>query len=257
MTLTVISLFCASKSGRICRSASFRLLAAATVRVSGAACADDAVQTGVVTTVRNNKPLNSKFRPVIKYLLVIVRGFIICLEIKLVLYVDPVFNEIAPESGLELKRIPIRGTPAASHCEVGVVDDKPVVVGPVEAIVDGGAELLGQIILLLGRRIQHPITYGEFELARNDVFPHLHIPAPGLAKIHRRACELSCWNSVLVERLGSGVFVPYPLVPIVAFRLKGPALIFPNEVYFIGLKIVDTSTAVSYTHLTLPTSDLV
>src|SRR5262245_2153651 len=139
MTLTVSSLSCASKSGRICRSASFRLLAAAIVTVSGAACAGDAVQTGIVTTPRNNKPLNSKFRPVIKYLLVIVRGFIICLEIKLVLDVDPVFNEIATEPGLALKRIPIRRASAASHREVGVVDDKPVIVGTVKAIVDRGA----------------------------------------------------------------------------------------------------------------------
>src|ERR1041384_453431 len=187
MTLTLMSLLCASKSGRSCRNASLKLFWAAMVRVSGAACTDGAVRMLVVNAAKNNRLLNSRVRPVITYLLVIVMEFIICLEIELVLHINPVFDEIATESRLVLEREPVRGSSAASHCEVGVVDDQPVIVSAVEAVVDGGSELLRQIILLLGRGIQDSVTNGQFELARDDIFPHLYIPAPGLAEIHRRA----------------------------------------------------------------------
>ena len=123
MTLTLMSLFWASKSGSICRNASLRLLAAAIVRVSGAACTDGAVQTVMVNTPRNNRLLNRKVRLVIKDLLVIVMKFIIYLEVELVLHIDPVFDEIATEPRLILKREPVRCASAASHREVGVVDD--------------------------------------------------------------------------------------------------------------------------------------
>src|SRR5882762_9131153 len=180
MTLTVMSLLCASKSGSIFRKASLRLLAAAIVTVSGAACTDGAVQAVVVNTPRNNRLLNRTLRRVMAYLLVIEMEFIICLEIELVLHIDPVFDEILTESRLVLEREPIRRAPAASQCEVGVVDDKPIVVGAVEAIVDGGAELFGQIVFLFRGWIQHSIPYGKFEFPGYDVLADLHVPAPGL-----------------------------------------------------------------------------
>src|SRR6185295_17566525 len=187
MTLTLMSLLCASKSGSNCRNASLRLFAAAMVRVSGAACTDGTANSLVINTAKSHRLLKSRVRPVITYLLVIVIMFIMCLEIELVLHIYPIFDEIAAESRQVLEREPVRCTPAASHCEVGVVDDQPVIVGAIEAVVDGGSELLRQIILLLGRGIQDPVANGKFELARDDIFPHLHIPAPGLAEIHRRA----------------------------------------------------------------------
>src|SRR5882762_303459 len=156
MTLTVMSLLCASKSGSIFRNASLRLLAAAIVTVSGAACTDGAVQAVVANTPRNNRLLNRTLRRVMAYLLVIVMKFIIFLEIELVLHIDPVFDEIATKSRLALEREPVRCASAASHCEVGVVDDQPIIVGAIEAIVDGGAELFGQIVFLFRGRIQTP-----------------------------------------------------------------------------------------------------
>src|SRR6266513_1364419 len=98
MTRTLTSLLCASKSGSIFRKASFRLLAAAIVTVSGAACAGGAVQTVAVKTPRSNRLLSSIVRLVMVYLLVIVMMFIIFLEIKLVLHIDPVFDEVSTES---------------------------------------------------------------------------------------------------------------------------------------------------------------
>src|SRR5262245_36817287 len=196
MTLTLMSLFCASKSGSNCRNASLRLLAAAIVRVSGAACTDGAVQTVVVSTPMNNKLFTSKCRPVITYLLVMGMTFIIDLEIELLLHINSVFDEIATESWLSFEREPVRCTSAASHCEVSVVDDEPIIVSTVEAIVDGGAELLGQVVFLFCGRIQHPISNGKLEPPRNDVLADLDIPAPGLAEIHRWACDRRWWNSV-------------------------------------------------------------
>src|SRR4029077_3144264 len=137
---------CASKNGSIFRNASFRLLAAAIVTVSGAACTGGAVQIVVVKTPRNNKPLKRKIRRVMVYLLVIVMTVIIGLEIELVLHIDPVFDEIATESRLSLERVPVRCASPASHGDVGVVDDEPIIVGAVEAIVDGGAELFSYIV---------------------------------------------------------------------------------------------------------------
>src|SRR6266513_182326 len=139
MTLTLMSLLCASKSGSILRNASLRLLAAAIVTVSGAACTGGAVQT------------------------------------------------IATKSRLALEREPVRCASAASHCEVGVVDDQSIIVGAIEAIVDGGAELFGQIVFLFRGRIQYPVPNSKLELPGNDVLADLHIPAPGLAEIHRGA----------------------------------------------------------------------
>src|ERR1044071_7024467 len=136
MTLTLMSLLCASKSGRSCRNASRRLFAAAIVRVSGAACTDGAVRTLVINAARSNRLLNRNVRRVIRYLLVIMMTFIIFLEIKLVLHIDSVFDEITTESRLVLEREPVRCTAAASHCEIGVVNDQAVVVGAVAAIVD-------------------------------------------------------------------------------------------------------------------------
>jgi len=75
------------------------------------------------------------------------------LEIELVLYIDPVLDEIATESRLGLEWVPVRCTSAASHGDIGVVDDEPIIVGAVEAIVDGGAELISQIVFLFGRGI--------------------------------------------------------------------------------------------------------
>ena len=147
--------------------------------------------------------------------------FIICLEIELVLHIDPVFDEIAAESRLVLEWEPVRCASAASHCEVGVVDDQPVIVGAIEAVVDGGSELLRQIILLLGRGIHDSVANGKFELARDDIFPHLHIPAPGLAEIHRRADRQRARRDCSeIERRGSAITVSHSLVPIVAFSLK-------------------------------------
>src|SRR5580765_4593733 len=146
MTLTLMSLLCASKSGSIFRNASFRLLAAAIVTVPGAACTGGAVQTVVVKTLRNNKLLNRARRRVMVYLLVIVITVIIGLEIELVLYIDPVFDEIATKSRLALESEAVRCGSAASHGDVGVVDDEPIIVGAVEAIVDGGAELFSLIV---------------------------------------------------------------------------------------------------------------
>ena len=96
---------------------SFRLLAAAMVTVSGAACTGGAVQTVVVKTPRNNRLLNRTLRRVMAYLLVIVMKFIMRLEIELVLHIDPVFDEIATESRLVLEREPVRCASAASHCD--------------------------------------------------------------------------------------------------------------------------------------------
>src|SRR6185295_17343565 len=146
MTLTLMSLLCASKSGSIFRNASFRLLAAAMVTVSGAACTGGAVHTVVVKTPRNNTLLNRTLRRVMAYLLVIVMKFIMRLEIELILHIDPVFDKVLTESRLAFEREPVRCASAASHCEVGVVDDKPVIVGTVEAIVDRGAELFSYIV---------------------------------------------------------------------------------------------------------------
>src|SRR4029078_13270467 len=75
MTFTLMSLFCASKSGRSCRNASRRLYAAAMVRVSGAACTDGAVRIHVVNAAKSNRLLKTRVRPVITYLLVIVIKF--------------------------------------------------------------------------------------------------------------------------------------------------------------------------------------
>jgi len=89
---------CASKSGSIFRSASLRLLAAAMVTVSGAACTDGAIETVEINTPRNNRFLNRTLRRVMAYLLVIVMKFIMRLEIELILHIDPVFDKIATES---------------------------------------------------------------------------------------------------------------------------------------------------------------
>jgi len=97
--------------------------------------------------------------------------FIICLEIELVLHIDSVFDEIATESRLGLEWEPVRCASAASHCDVGVVDDEPIVVGAVETIVDGGAELFGQIVFLFRGGIQYPIPNGKLELPGNDDLP--------------------------------------------------------------------------------------
>src|SRR6185295_17069710 len=153
MTLTLMSLLCASKSGSIFRNASFRLLAAAMVTVSGAACTGGAAHTVVVKTPRNNRLLNRTLRRVMAYLLVIVMKFIMRLEIELILHIDPVFDEVLTESRLGLERVPVRCASAASHCDVGVVDDEPIIVSAVEAIVNGGAELFGQIVFLFRGRI--------------------------------------------------------------------------------------------------------
>src|SRR6267143_4623842 len=184
MTLTLMSLLCASKSGSIFRNASLRLLAAPIVRVSGCACTGGAVQTFATNTPRSNRLLNSTLRRVIRCLLVIVMKFIIRLEIELVLHIDPVFDEVSTESRLVLEREPIRCASAASHCDVGVVDDQPIIVGAVEAIVDGGAELFGQIVFLFRGRIQYPVPNSKLELPGNDVLADLHIPASGLVDVH-------------------------------------------------------------------------
>src|SRR6267143_6756964 len=249
MTLTVMSLFCASKSGSILRNASLRLLAAAIVTVSGAACTGGAAQTVVVNTPRNNRLLNSTRRRVIRYLLVIVMKFIICLEIELVLHIDPVLDEIATESRLVLEREPVRRTSAASHCEVGVVDDQPIIVGAVEAIVDGGAELFGQIVFLFSGRIQYSIPNCKLELPGNNVLADLHVPAPGLAEIHGGADgQRAGRNRRQVEGNGSGILVSHPLMPVVPFCLQRPALVLCNEIRFIGLKIVDASAKEAAVH---------
>src|SRR4029077_17635529 len=241
MTLTLMSLLCASKRGSICRNASLRLLAAAMVRVSGAACTGFAVQKVIANTPRNSRLLNGTLRRVIKYLLVIVMKFIIRLEIELVLHIDPIFDEVSSESRLTLERKPVRRTPAASHCEVGVVDDEPIVVGAVETIVDGGAELFGQVMFLFCRWIQDPISDCELELPGDDVFADLDVPAPGLAEIHRGALDKGFRDRCEVERKGSGIRVPYTLVPVVPFCLERPALVLCDEIRFIGLEIVDAS----------------
>src|SRR5574340_272876 len=150
--------------------------------------------------------------------------FRVVLEVELVLHVDPVFDEVPPEPRLAFKRKPVRCAPAASHREVGVVDDEPIVIGAVEAVVDGGAELLRQIMFLLGRGVQDPIAHGEFEFSGDDVFPDLRIPTPGLAEIHRGALDCRYWDRCEVEGNSSTVLVPYSLVPIVPFSLEGPAL---------------------------------
>src|ERR1051325_5469673 len=242
MTLTLMSLLCASKSGRSCRNASRRLFAAAIVRVSGAACTDGAVRTIVLNAAKNNRLLMSKFWPVITSLLIMVMTFIIFLEIKLVLHIDSVFDEITTESRLVLEWEPVRCTSAASHCEVGVVNGQAVVVGAIEAIVDRGSEFLGQIVLLFGRGIQDPIANGDFELSRDDVFPHLHVPAPSLAEVHRRAdSQRACRDGSEVERRGSAITVSHPLVAVVALSLEGPPLVLCDEIRFIGLEIVNAS----------------
>src|SRR5688572_18579033 len=146
MTLTLMSLLVASKSGSIFRNASFRLLAAAIVTVSGAACTDGAVQTVVVNTPRNNRHFNSTLRRVMEYLLVIVMKFIIRLEIELVLNIDAVFDQVSSESWLVLKWKPVRGSPAASHCKIGIVHNQPVVVRAIKAIAQGGAEFFSHIV---------------------------------------------------------------------------------------------------------------
>src|SRR5687767_4015821 len=217
MTLTVKSLLCASKSGSIFLNASLRLLAAAIVTVSDAACTDAAVPRVVVKTPRSNRLFNSTFRRVIKYLLIIVMKFIMRLEIELILHIDPVFDEIATESRLALERKPVWSSSAASQCDVGVVDDEPIVIGAVEAVAQSGTELFGDIVFLFRGRIQHPIPKGELELPRNDVFADLHIPAPGLAEIHRRSQD-NCGRRS--EGNGSIVCTSHPLMPIVAFRLE-------------------------------------
>src|SRR5215813_14113903 len=126
MTLTVMSLFCASKSGSTFRNASLRLLAAAIVTVSGAACTGGPAQTVVVNIPRKNRLLNSLRLRVMAYLLVTVMKFIMRLEIELVLDVDPVFDEIATEARLGLEREPVRCASAASHCDIRVIDDESI-----------------------------------------------------------------------------------------------------------------------------------
>src|SRR5262245_20057663 len=218
MTLTVMSLLWASKSGSTLRNASFRLLAAAIVTVSGAACTGAPAQTVVVNTPRNNRLLISLRLRVMAYLLVTVMKFIMRLEIELVLDVDPVFDEIATEARLGLERVPVRCGPAASHCDVGVIDDESIVIGTVEAIVDGGAEFFRYIVFLFRGGIQYPISNGKLELPGNDIFADLHIPAPGVTEMHRGAdCQWACWNCGEVERLGSAISAPHLLLPIVPF----------------------------------------
>lgn len=134
MTLTLMSLLCASKSGSIFRNASLKLLAAAIVTVSGAACTDGAVETVVVITPRNNRLLKSKFRRGMAYLLAIVVTFMVCLEIELILHIDPILDQILPESRQALEWKTVGGSSAASQCKMGIVHDQPIVVCAVEAV---------------------------------------------------------------------------------------------------------------------------
>src|SRR4029077_14399425 len=91
------------------------------------------------------------------------------------------------------------------------------------------------------RWIQDPIPDCELELPGDDVFADLDVPAPGLAEIPRGVLDKGIRDRCEVERKGSGIFVPHPLVPVVPFCLERPALVLCDEIRFIGLEIVDAS----------------
>ena len=97
------------------------------------------------------------------------------------------------------------GPAAASHGDIGVVDDQTVVVRAVKAVVDRDAELFGEVILLLGGRIHHSISRRNLEFPRNEIFSHLDVPSPRLAKIHGRAQELRSGDRAEIKRHGSTV----------------------------------------------------
>src|SRR6185503_13900116 len=113
MTLTLMSLLCDSKSGRSCRNASRRLFAAAMVRVSGAACTDGTVRMLVVNAAKSNRLLNSRVRPVITYLLVIVIKFSYGLRNKIGTAHEPGFRwdrgRMPAGSGTGTGRVLVRG----------------------------------------------------------------------------------------------------------------------------------------------------
>src|SRR6185437_8200681 len=166
--------------------------------------------------------------------------FHVRLEIKLVLHVEPVFNEVPTEPWQILEGEPIRSPPAASHRDIRVIDNESIIVGPVEAVADRNAQFLGQVLFLSGRRIKDAVSDRNFEFARNHVLPHLHIPAPRITQRHggtdgertRRDCSQ-------IERSGLAIRIPYNLVAEKSFGLNRPAAVFRDEIQFIRVKVID------------------
>src|SRR4029079_11876218 len=125
------------------------------------------------------------------------------LEVELVLYVNTIFDQFLAESRLTFKRKPIGCAPAASHGDVGVIDYQAVVVGAVEAVIEGGSELIGEILLLFRRGIENSITERDFQFPGDDVLSALDVPAPGLPERHRGPLDRGCRDCRQVEGLSS------------------------------------------------------
>src|SRR6185503_4190950 len=97
------------------------------------------------------------------------------LEVELILDVDAIFDQFLAEPSLRFKWEAVGGPPAASHCDVGIIDHQSVVVRAVEAIVDRGAKLIRQVIFLLRGGIEDSIAEGEFKFPGDKVFSTLDI----------------------------------------------------------------------------------
>src|SRR5689334_12600525 len=168
--------------------------------------------------------------------------FHVRLEIKLVLHVEPVFDEIPTEPRQILEGEPIRSPPAASHRDIRVIDNESIIVGAVEAVADRNAQFLGQVLFLSGRRIKDAVSDRNFEFARNHVLPHLHIPAPSITQRHRWTDgERTRRDCSKIERPASTIRIPHVLVSIKSFGLDRPALILRDEIQFVRMKVVDAA----------------
>src|ERR671921_242917 len=95
--------------------------------------------------------------------LLIRNSSLIVLEVELILDIDAILHQIAAESGEGLKRRSVRRAAAASHRDVRIVDDEPVVVGAVETIIQREAEFFDEVPGLPSRWIKDPVAAGDLK----------------------------------------------------------------------------------------------